>query len=167
MRLVCAWRANFLVFELAVAVVVSAVFVIWVEVWGGRSIVENALAGNRAQVYGVVASIFGALLGFAITTASIVLGFASTERLAVVRESPHYGTVWKVFVSAIRWIGVATLVALIGLIIDRDRDPEIVVLYASVLTALIASLRLMRCVWVLENVIELVTAPSKARWGAE
>jgi hypothetical protein len=160
------WRANFLIAEMGLAVLLTGLFVLWVEWWGGLSTVNDALADNRGQVYGVLASIFGALLGFAITTASIVLGFSSSDRLVIVRESRHYGTIWKVFFAAIRTTGLATVVALIGLIVDRDTEPTIAVMYVCFFATALASLRLMRCVWVLENVINLVTAPSKARWGA-
>ena len=93
------WRTHFLHVELGLALVCSATFVTWSQL-GGGVIVEETLNGNRGAVYGALASIFGSLLGFAITAVSIVLGFSTTERLAVVRESKHYQTLWTVFAAS-------------------------------------------------------------------
>lgn len=159
------WRANFLHAEFGVALLCGLIFVIWAQVCGGGALIQETLNGNRGAVYGALASIFGSLLGFAITAVSIVLGFSTTERLAVVRESRHYPTLWKVFTATIRTLGLATVVALLGLILDRDGSPMKWVLYFTVFTMILAALRLSRCVWILENVIELVTGHSKARSG--
>src|SRR4051812_5410750 len=58
-------------------------------------LVDSLLRGNRPIVYGTLASINGSLLGFSIAVTSIVLGFSSSDRLAVLRESPHYPTLWR------------------------------------------------------------------------
>lgn len=160
------WRTNFLHVELGLALVCCLAFIGWAHFCGGGTIVDETLKGNRGAVYGALASIFGSLLGFAITAVSIVLGFSTTERLAVVRESKHYPTLWKVFTATIRTLGLATVVALLGLILDRDSSPIKAVLYLTVFASILGALRLARCVWVLENVITLVTGHSKARSGA-
>jgi hypothetical protein len=159
------WRSHFLIAELGLAAVCSAAFVMWVMLCGGGTILEETLKGNRGAVYGALASIYGSLLGFAITAVSIVLGFSGTERLTVVRESKHYPILWKVFTATIRTLGLATVVALFGLILDRDNHPMNIALYLTVFASVLAVLRLARCVWVLENVIALVTGPPKARIG--
>jgi hypothetical protein len=156
------WRARFLLVELLVAVLLALGFMAWAEHSAGATLVDATLKGNRSAVYGALASIFGSLLGFAMTAVSIVLGFSASERLAVVRDSRHYPTLWRVFLSAIKALGVATIAALIGLVFDRDSAPCRWVLYGCVLTAILAFLRLARCIWVLENIVSLVAAPPKA-----
>jgi hypothetical protein len=161
------WRTNFLRIEFGVALFCGLVFISWAQFYGGGTTIEETLKGNRGAVYGALASIFGSLLGFAITAVSIVLGFSTTERLAVVRESKHYPTLWKVFTATIRTLGLATVIALFGLILDRDSSPTKPVLYLTVFATILATLRLGRCVWALENVISLITGPSKVRQGSE
>lgn len=148
------------------AIILGLAFVLWAQICGGGALIEETLKGNRGAIYGALASIYGSLLGFAITAVSIVLGFSTTERLAVVRESKHYPTLWKVFTATIRTLGLATVVALLGLILDRDSSPAKWVLHMTVFATILATLRLSRCVWVLENVISLVTGPSKTRSGS-
>ena len=159
------WRTNFLHVELGLALVCGLAFIVWAQIFGGGEVIDETLKGNRGAVYGALASIFGSLLGYAITAVSIVLGLSTTERLAVVRESKYYPTLWKVFTATIRTFGLATVVALLALISDRESSPMKWVLYLTVFALILATLRLSRCVWVLENVIILVTGHTKARPG--
>lgn len=159
------WRTHFLNVELGLAILCGASFVAWANLCGGGAILEDTLKGNRGAVYGALASIFGSLLGFAITAVSIMVSFSTDNRLTVLRESKHYPTLWKVFTATIRTLGLATVVALFGLILDRDNHPINVVLYLTVFASVLAVLRLARCAWVLENVITLVAGLPKARTG--
>lgn len=159
------WKVHFLAAEFGVAVFIGLCFATWMILFGGASLVEETLKGNRSAVYGALASIFGSLLGFTITAVSIVLGYVANDRLAIIRNSRHYTTLWKVFTSTIRALGLATIVALAALILDRDTAPNRLFLYFCVWASTLAVLRLIRCLWALENVIGLVTAPSPERLG--
>lgn len=159
------WKRHFLNAELGLAILCGASFVAWASLCGGGAILEYTLKENRGAVYGALASIFGSLLGFAITAVSIMVSFSTDNRLTVVRESKHYPTLWKVFTATIRTLGFATVVALFGLILDRDNHPMNAVLYLTVFASVLAALRLARCAWVLENVITLVAGQPKARAG--
>lgn len=159
------WRTHFLLAELGVAVVVTALFAVWGARFGGQALIDATLEGNRAAVYGAVASICGSLLGFTIASASIVLGYAASDRLALVRDTRHYLTLWRVFIAAMRALGAGTIVALVGLVLDRDGAPAPPILYVCAGTTVLSVLRVVRCLWVFERVIALVTAPTKARPG--
>lgn len=152
------WRAHFLWTEFALAGVLGCAFVIWCMYYGGADTVQRLLSGNRAAIYGALASVFGSLLGFTITAVSVVIGFSSHDRMAIIRQSRHYPTIWRVFFAAIRALGMATLLALAALVLDRDSQPRYIVLYVMVFAVVLAILRLARCAWVLENVIELVSS---------
>ena len=161
------WREHFLVAEIGLAILVALGFMLWVENFHGSVVVEVMLRQNRGAIYGTMATIFGSLLGFVITTVSVILSFSASDRLAIVRESKHYTMLWKVFVSAIKVLGLTTLAALVGLLLDRDTTPNRLVFHAFVFLALLAALRLARCVWVLENVIAIVAAPPKGKSGGQ
>jgi hypothetical protein len=160
------WRANFLRVELVVAFLLTIAFALWVARYGGDRVVEEVLNDNRAAIYGTLASISGSLLGFAITAVAIILGFVPLERMAVVKESTHYDELWQTFTSAIKALALATFATLLGLVLDRDASPLPWVVYLCVFATILSLLRLVRCVWILEKVIRLVTRPSKARTGA-
>jgi hypothetical protein len=158
-RLVRWWGVHFLLAELLVALAVALAFGVWHATPGGGRVVAATLAGNRAVVYGALTSLFGALLGFTIAALAIVLGYAFDNRLRLVRESPHYPTLWRVFIAATRALALATFAALLGLVLDRDRAPSPLILDLLVGATALAALRLARCLWVFEHIIGLITAP--------
>lgn len=152
------WKIYFLKVELGIALLFTAVFIIWAQCFGGQVVIERILKENRSDIYGALAAVFGSLLGFIITAVSIILGYTTNDRLTIVRESKHYALLWEVFTAAIRILSVATIAALVGLVVDRDSSPVYIVLYINVFTTTLSSFRLARCVWVLENIIKLVTS---------
>jgi hypothetical protein len=124
--------------------------------------VNDILSGQRPAIYGTVASLDGALLGFIIATATIVLSFAPSDRFAVLRNSVHYKTLWQTFTSTIRFLGLATLLALAALLGDRDTNPSRLLMLLCAGSTLVAVLRVARSVWILEKTINVVTASSSA-----
>lgn len=148
---------NFLWFGVVIAIIVTVAFIIWAEWWEGNQVVDVLLADRRTAIYGAVAAIFGSLLGFAIAAESIVLGLSGSDSLEIVRKSSHYKTLWKVFISTIRWLGIATAVSLMAMVFDQDQSPLHGFLYLFVFSASLATLRLVSCVWVLERVVMVVS----------
>jgi hypothetical protein len=155
------WKRHFLFVELCLAVMLTACFIIWYAKFGGEASLSSLLKDNRSAIYGTAASVFGSLLGFVITATSIVLGFSASDRLKVLRESKQYTTLWSVFSSTIWALGLATTGAFLALIFDRDSHPVHFLLYIAFFGAVLSFLRVLRAVWVLENIIALLTAPTK------
>ena len=135
------WRLHFLGCELALGLCLTLVFAGWVEWANGMRSVDNLLSGQRSAVYGTVASLDGALLGFIIATAAIVLSFAPSDRFALLRGSAHYKTLWRTFTSTIRFLGLATLLALAALLGDRDAGPNRLFMILCAGSTLLAVLR--------------------------
>ena len=149
------WKERFLLFEGGIALLVSVGFAVWYWGFGGASATSGLLSGNRAALYGTVASISGSLLGFVITVTSIVIGISASERLAVIRESKQYPMLWRTFIATIRALALSTIIALLCLLLDRDAAPHTWVVIALVLVVLLSLLRLARTIWVLEHIIAL------------
>ena len=156
------WRQHFLGCELVLGLSATMAFAVWVEWANGMSSVSKVLAGQRSAVYGTVASLDGALLGFIIATATIVLSFAPSDRFALLRDSPHYKTLWRTLTSTIRFLGLATLLALAALLGDRDTGPNRLFMTLCAGSTLLAVLRLARSAWILEQTIKVVTTSSSA-----
>jgi hypothetical protein len=147
--------------EFGWSLLLATAFSVWSERWNGKAIIDATLDGNRSAVYAALATISGSLLGFVITAASIVLGFSASEKLAIVRESKHYPTLWQVFIAAIRALAFSTIVCIVALVLDRDKQIIHGVMYVAAFGCILAAARVARCVWVLENIIKLVAQPSK------
>jgi hypothetical protein len=142
------------------ALLLTVGLLVWFRCYGGAASIESVLEGNRSALYGTAASIFGSLLGFAITATSIVLGFSSSDRLAVLRGSAHYPTLWRIFSATIRALAFATVIALVCLIWDRDSEPASWLTIFLFFGVLLAVFRIGRTIWALEQIIALVTTPS-------
>lgn len=138
--------------------VLTAAFAFWLYQSDGLGTVRDVLQGNRAPVYGTLASIFGSLLGFVIAAIAIVLGYADSGRLTFLRESRTLTDLWRVFSSNIWWLAAATLVSLLALMFDRETSPtggpQIVV---GFFVLLMATGTVGRSVWTLEKLIHAVT----------
>jgi len=154
------WEIHFEGAGLVLATVATVEAVVWCRYLGGAAVVSKTLGGDRGALYGTLASIFGALLGFAITAMSLALPFAASAKLAVVRDSKHYKKLWRTFMVAINALGLATVTSLLGLLTDRGQEPASLVLYANVFSATLSSVRIWRVVWVLESLVETITRPA-------
>src|SRR6185437_3401842 len=97
------WRRHFLTAEALLVSAVAVAVVVWSERLNGKPCLEEILDGNRAAIYSAAVSVFGALLGFVLTAVSIVLGFSSMRQFRVLRASPHYRTLYDIYLQA-TWI---------------------------------------------------------------
>lgn len=156
------WRRHFLGVEAALALVPALTLLVWFVLGDGRECVDGLMSGVRADIYRTTATISGTLLGFLIAVASLVLSFVSTERLTLLRTSEHYPAMWETFFQTTRVLGALTVTALVCLVFDKDGGslPWLVVPFVLFLS--LAFARLLRVIWILEQIIELVSRPSPA-----
>lgn len=162
--MICGWwRRHFLAAELAVAVIATLVLVYLVHWSCFAACVDSVVAVSHPFIYGTLASICGSLLGFNLTAASIVLAATNSNspRLRIVRQSEHYGAIWRVFGATARALAAATVLALAGLVIDRTGALGVPLHWSIVFAFLLSCLRVFRAVWVLGNVIALMARPSE------
>jgi hypothetical protein len=152
------WKQHFLAIEFLLSLLSATAFWIWMQHFGGLSIVADLLKSNRAAVYGTLATIFGSLLGFVITAMSVVMGLVSSAQLKIVTGSKHYKQLWDVFTSTTKALGLATIIALAGLIFDRDSAPRWSILEVCVFAFVLCVVRLARCLWVLEMIVRILTS---------
>jgi len=158
-RLSEAWAANFLWCEFALGAAAVAALVVWSEFLGGSPHLNRFLDEHGETFYIVLAPITAAMLGFILAAAAIVVTSAPAERMTILRESPHYPKLWATFRSALRFLGFATLVALVGLVISGEVPSRIIFFLAAGLS-LIAALRTARCIWAMNWMVHIFTDPS-------
>lgn len=148
---------HFLAGHLIMAAGAAGAFALWLAVAGGEADFNRLLTGNRGAVYGALASIFGALLGFVIAAIAIVLGYAPTEQFAFIREQGQYHVLWKIFIRSIEALGTATIIALVALVFDTEHSPSGLMQVAVVFATVWAILSLSRVIWAIKKVVALVT----------
>jgi hypothetical protein len=154
-----AWAANFLWCEFALGVVVVVALIVWSELLGGSSRLDDFLDEHSETLYIVLAPITAAMLGFILAAAAIVVTSAPADRMTILRESPHYPQLWATFRSALRFLGFATLAALVGLVVSGEIASRIIFYVAAGLAGL-AALRTARCIWAMNWMIHIFTGPS-------
>jgi hypothetical protein len=152
------WKRHFIACEFTAACVAVAIVFVWAHWYGGDPVIGKLVSGNRSAIYAALASIFGSLLGFGITAVSIVVAAINSDNLAVLRKSRHYPTLWRVFTVGIRYLAFATVASLLALILDRDSSPSWRAFYLCLLASVWAVAGVARSIWVLENIIQLLTA---------
>jgi len=151
------WEANFLVLELILAGLISLCFSLWLEFVNHGAFMSQFFFDGRAVLYGTLTALFGSLLGFAITAVSIFLGYVANEKLEIVRKSTHYHVLWDTFNSAIKVLAMATVFALIGLVLDKDTRPINIILYFNLFLTFLSFFRIARCIWILEYIVAIVS----------
>lgn len=154
------WRKYFLAVELVIPLVAGFALLMWSHYGNGATLLLCVVHQNRGQIYGTMVSLFGALLGFVITSMSIVLGFSASERFKILKASKYYSQLWNVFTSAIRWLGAVTVLWLCALLLDRESAQKPLLLIICLTVSCISVLRLARCVWVLEKIVQVITSPA-------
>lgn len=150
MGLIRIWKKNFLCAEL-----IASVFIIGILVYFFNSQITTLFKSIRLQLYGTISGISGALLGFVIAGLSILLTMNDNEQLRILKTSVYYKLIYKVFLSTSKYLAIATIVPLLGMIIDTDTCPQKWLTYMIIWSLLISFLRLVRCFWILEKMIEL------------
>lgn len=110
-----------------------------------------------SNVYGALASIYGALLGFVITAAAIVISSLGSPYLAVVRRSQHFHKLWTIFFSTSKFLGIATLFSLACMIDSLRESIGALSIFISFGLCAGSILRIGSCLWILESVVELQT----------
>jgi hypothetical protein len=161
------YGSHFLLIELTGAVAVSCFVAAWGEAGGGWQTIAPLLQDNRAAIYSACASVAGSLLGFVIAALAIVLSSAGSRRLDPVRSADRLQTLFRVLTAATVVLGLATVVALTALLLDRDNLQRPLLAYLCFGTVLSSIVTLARTVWILESVVAIVAAPSKKRSGEE
>jgi len=156
------WRRHFLWAELCLALIVTLAFFLWCDHFGGWIPVIDVLKDNRSAIYQTATSIFGSLLGFVIAALSLLISLSGSPSLKLVQESSHYPTLWKTFATANRALSLATVASFLALIFDRDSSPSRLIFFAVFYSAMLAALRMARCVWILEQVVRVVAGKTKA-----
>ena len=76
------WRKHFLAFEAVIVVLLTLGFAVWYFLWEGSATIDGLLRDNRGNIYKTAATIAASLLGFSMTSTSIISLFHHTSVLS-------------------------------------------------------------------------------------
>jgi hypothetical protein len=104
--------------------------------------VDHLLVTVGSTLYGTLAQIAAALLGFVITGVSIALVIVQDPKFARFRATRHYSTLWKVFKASMWSLGAATALGIVGIFASVERR----YLYFMIFFFVLASARMLHVI---------------------
>jgi hypothetical protein len=114
------------------------------------------MAHRRGALYPTAVGLFGTLLGFALASLAVALGYAHSERLSVLRDSGWLRSLYGVFVGALRAFAVALVIAIGALLFDTDDRPNRLMTSLLAGAVVFALARLVRLLAVFEGFVKVV-----------
>lgn len=148
------YNRNFLIAEFLLSIVITLFGILLITSVLTSETIQNWISLNKKDIYPLIATIAGTLLGFIITGVSIILAFSESEKLRLLKKSKQYTTIYEIYFSTIKFLALSTAIPIFGIIVnDKWAD---YVLYILIWSIIISSLRIWRCVWALENIIKLI-----------
>lgn len=150
-----SYRSHFLGWELVFSLLLTVVIIFLVHKYLGVNVLQNKLTEVRDELYGTLAALSGALLGFVITGLSVLLTTGTNKQMNTLKKSKHYKTVFEIFFSTSKYLGLLLVFSLISLIFDKDSAPVIELTVITLWALIIVSFRILRCLWVLKKIVHL------------
>lgn len=153
------YKEHFLRAELVLSVVLTLLLAesgMWLPELG-KALTD--LTGKDTTVYSTLAGLAGTLLGFVITSISILIAIGRIPQLALIRDSGHMETVWAVYSQAIGWLAMATIWSLAGMVLSRSGHAGSVIAIGECGLVILCAFRVYRCVWVLSSFVRSALLP--------
>jgi len=152
------YEKNFLWWELLLSIIFALAFLAVMKCGSIEPKLIELLNDSRNPLYTSIASIAGAILGFVIAGFSIIYALLDHDELERVKESSHAKDIQKTYMSAIRALALTTFLAMLAILFDKDSNPCVVMFYLNIFGVTLSSFRVWRCIWILENLVEIFTS---------
>ncbi|GAB2816665.1 hypothetical protein GCM10022221_13420 [Actinocorallia aurea] len=123
-----------------------------------RKAVLDLLDDRRDDLYATVLSLEATLLGFVVAILTITIGFAGSPRLEIIRRTRHWPALFAIYTRTMRWAACAALAALLALILDRDKSPNLWLTALLLVCVTFSVAAVARMLWVTEGIVRVVTA---------
>lgn len=156
-RLHLGWQKDFLFYEACAGWLVSLALILIAEWQLGYGHIAEATQRAGNLFLGTMAGILAGLLGFAITTMSIVAGLVYGEKFDLLRSSKPFGQVWQIFSSTIAWCTATLAVTLVGFFPSSTGNAFSIIVLAMVPFTVMTGLRFWRCVWLLRHILQIAS----------
>lgn len=149
------YRSHFLGVEFFLSLLIMAIIIFYFHCFSKNNPLITELKDIRGIFYGTIITISGALLGFVITSLSVLLTTGPSAQMERLKSSKHYKTIFTIFLSTSKFLGVSLLFSLISLVFDKEENPVLFLTYLTIWSMMIVTFRILRCFWVLEKIIYL------------
>lgn len=110
------------------------------------------ISTNKSGIYTIIATTSGTLLGFIITSISIIVIFIGSDKLKILIDAGFYDKLFGVYFDTIKFLAITTLIATIGMFYFND----IIYFYVVLFFVIISIFLFCACIWVLESLIKIL-----------
>lgn len=149
------YRTHFLGIEFFFSIIIISIITFIFYHYIGFEIFQSTLTDIRVVLYGTLVALAGALLGFVITGLSVLLTAGTTPQIEKLKQSKHYKSIFTIFFSTSKYLGILFIASLLSLVFDKDSTPVIVLPLITLWALIIVIFRILRCLWVLEKIVGL------------
>lgn len=119
-------------------------------------VLSAILVSHPSGTYGVLVTLQGALLGFVLAALAIVVGYSNNDSFQIVRDAGQLPNLFRVYTSGVRSHAVATVVALLALLLDKPAALAGIFAWTVGTTTTLALIRVFRTLWATKNIVSNV-----------
>lgn len=146
-----------------VIVLLIVLFVaLYLFIYDPLALTEDDAQDSLNAVYRTGATVAASLLGLMMATVTLMVTLLRSERLSELRDSGHQTELTGLFFSTIKCLGVMTIVALIGLLLDTGPSIQWSFDLFALAGALIAGIRVARSISMLQLIVNLMLKANKS-----
>jgi len=98
------YNRNFLIAEFLLSIVIALFGILLITSVLTSETILNWISLNKKDIYPLIATIAGTLLGFIITGVSIIFAFSESEKLRLLKKSKQYTTIYEIYFSTIKFL---------------------------------------------------------------
>lgn len=144
------YKRHFLEFELVGSIVLTLIIFGYFS-WNNTD-VSALITISKDKLYPIITASAITLLGFIITGVSVLVTFTESKNLQIFKKSNQYKTPFTVYFSTIKYLTIVTILSIIGILSETYKE---IIFFLLIWSVAISSLRLYRCVWIIERFIDI------------
>jgi len=152
--LVLFYRRHFMDVELIIVIIIAILVLYLLPSVLAPVTIDQWIVSIKTNLYPVIATISGALLGFVITGVSVIIAFSESKKLRLLKKAKNTSkSLFHVYFRTIYYLAATTIISILGIIISQH---SAIWFYLLVILSFMSLQGLYRCVWILENLVQII-----------
>ena len=152
------YNKRFIGADASAAAVVAAVIIVVIWLPNTEESISGYSLSTRQPLYRTIATIAGSLTGFTITVTTLILGNWGHQSMTLIAQHPTRSREIRTVLKQSTWSMVTTtLISLIAIATDVDKEPSRVVMSAIVLVTTFSVVRLCEVIWLVQSIAAIIT----------
>jgi len=154
--LILFYKRHFMNVELLIVFIIAILILYLLFILLSPNGFDSWIISIKGSLYPVIATVSGALLGFVITGVSVIIAFSESDKLRLLRKpstKKTFKSLFDVYFRTIYYLAATTIISIFGIVIHQYSTFLFCIL---VISSFISLQGLYRCIWVLENLVQII-----------